>query len=173
MRRVLALVPLLLASACATQPCNPGADRNIFQVGGCVIGGGYQKRQDALQAQLNQATASQAEAERALAKARASRDDAATQRAELQATLAAESTRSLRLQRELASVQGSTHADQQRLQQLQAQLAEVNAELEGLRASAPSDAVRRRVASAQRRQDELNRMVQDEVERSRAAAPRD
>ena len=66
MRRVLALAPLLLVSACATQPCNPSADRNIFQVGGCVMGGGYQQRQDALRAQLNQAMASQAEADRAL-----------------------------------------------------------------------------------------------------------
>lgn len=173
MRRVLALAPLLLASGCATQPCNPGADRNIFQVGGCVIGGGYQQRQDTLQAQLSQAIASQAEADRALVEARTGNNEAATRRAELQAALAAENTRSLRLQRELASVQGGTRADQQRLQQLQAELAEVNAELGRLRTSGPSEAVRQRFAAAQRRHDELNRMVQDEVTRRRMAAPRD
>ena len=41
--------PVLLLSACGPQQnCDPSRDRSIFQVGGCVMGGGYQQRVDRL-----------------------------------------------------------------------------------------------------------------------------
>jgi len=173
MRPALACAVLLAAAGCATQPCDPHADRNIFQVGGCIMGGGYQQRQDALQGRLDQANLARGAAQADLADAMAQRDATAARRAELEATLAGQRVRSQQMQWDLAAVQGRTAQDQQRLQQIQAQLTEVNGELERLRANAPSEELRQRLAAAHSRQDELNRLIRLEAERSLAAVPRD
>jgi len=58
----LALPATLLAGCGPQSSCDPARDRSIFQVGGCVMGGGYQQRVDRLSAEAHRAEADRASA---------------------------------------------------------------------------------------------------------------
>ena len=167
MRRLVALV--LVLGGCTAQPCDPRADRNIFQVGNCVIGGGYQQRVDTLQVRLDQAEADQATARRDLDAARARRDGASAEAAELRVVLANERARTVRLEREIVAARESGRINRQRLGELEADLARVRQEQDALRGAAPGDSVRRRSEDLSRQRQaiegslgDMNRMLRRE-----------
>jgi len=141
---IAALIGALLLAGCAAQPCDPRADRNIFQVGNCVIGGGYQGRVDGLQQRVALAEAEQAQAARDLEVARAQRDSVAAEQARLRNDLAAERTRTARLERDLAQAREAGRLDRQRLAGLENEAARLRREQEALRDAPPTEAVRRR-----------------------------
>jgi chromosome segregation ATPase len=164
-----AVAGLLALAGCANQPCDPHADRSIFQVGGCVMGGGYQQRVDVLQAQINQAEAEQAATERNLAAARSRRDSLAVEQAQLRTELAAERTRSARMNREIAALRDRRGADRERVDALEARITQLRAEQDQLRDQMPGETTRRRheeLASQRRTLErslaEVNRSVQRE-----------
>jgi chromosome segregation ATPase len=140
----LGLLAALALAGCANQPCDPNVDNNIFQVGRCVAGGGYQQRVDTLQARLQQAEAEQATAQRQADEARARRDRAAAEQAQLRADLAAERARATRLERDIATARERGRVDRERLAQLEGELGRLQAEQEQLRNAAPGEALRRR-----------------------------
>jgi chromosome segregation ATPase len=154
MRRATASLPaILLLAGCATQPCDPNADRSIFQVGGCVMGGGYQQRVDTMQANLAGAQAQQADAQRAAAAAAAQRDRSLAEESQLRAELARERARTAQMQRDVAALRDSGRGDRERLAALQAELGALRAEQDRLGSAAPGpDARRRQQALVERRQ---------------------
>jgi len=151
--RQIAAIGVLLLAGCAAQPCDPRADRNIFQVGNCVVGGGYQGRVDVLQQRVTIAEAEQAAAQRELDTARGRRDTVALEQARLRSDLAAERTRTARLEREIGRAREAGRGNRDRLAQLEGEAARLRQEQEALRDAPPSDALRRR-------SDELSRQRQ-------------
>jgi len=161
-------LPFALA-ACAPQDCDPSRDRSIFQVAGCVTGGGYQQRVDRLGAQADRAEADRAAAEADRSRAEARRDTAASQAARLRADLASQQTRSIALERDISSARQRARMNQQQLGQLEQDLAALRAEQERLRATPASPAAQQRLQDMRRRQETL----EQQWDRLRAAAPRD
>lgn len=165
----LALALAAVAAGCAPQDCDPARDRSIFQVAGCVGGGGYQARVDRLSAQLDQAEADRAAAEADLRSAEARRDTAAAQAARLRAAVATQQTRTIALERDIDAARQRTRLDQQRLAQLDRDLASLRAEQDRLRNVPPSPQAQQQLQDLRRRQDTL----EQQWDRLRAAAPRD
>lgn len=167
--RAWGLAAVLALAGCAGQTCDPRARDNIFQVGACAIGSGYQTRLDALRAEASRAEGEQAEALRERDLAQGRRDRLATEQAQLRADLAGERARSARMAGELAALRDRRGADRDRVAALDASLAGLREQQERLRAEAPGEAARRRheELAAQRRTlerslSEVNRSVQRE-----------
>lgn len=168
--RTVAGIGLLIVAGCANQPCDPALDRSIFQVAGCVVGGGYDARLAQLQAQLNEAEADRAGALTLLRQAESRRDAAQARGARLRSELAAQRARSIRLQRELLVAHGRAGLDQARLDQIEAQAATLRARQDALRGGAAGGAANdAEVARMRQRQQMLER----EWEQVQRVAPRD
>ncbi len=168
MRRAAFLALLAGVAGCATGPCDPTKDKNIFQVAGCEVNGGYQGRLDAKQQDLADAEAAQSRAEAALAKAQGNQDRAVTEKARLQASLADQRVRSARLRNDIAATQSNTRLDQQKLAQLEQKMTELNAEEARLREAAAGGAdVTAQVQALKQRQ----RAVEQQWDTLRRSAP--
>ncbi len=151
----LALPAALLAGCGPQSSCDPARDRSIFQVGGCVMGGGYQQRVDRLSAEADRAEADRAAAEADRRAAEARRDTAASRAATLRAELATQQTRSIALERDIQAARARGRMDQQRLSQLEQNLAGLRAEQERLRGAPPSPQQQQQLQDLRRRQDAL------------------
>lgn len=155
------ILGLLLLAGCAAQPCDPRADRNIFQVGNCVVGGGYQQRVDVLQQRVEVAEAEQAAAARELDAARARRDGVAAEQARLRNDLAAERTRTARLEREIGQAREAGRLNRQRLAGLESEAAQLRQDQEALRNAPPTEELRRRNEDLARRRQEIEGSLSD------------
>ncbi|CAH2603857.1 conserved protein of unknown function [Rhodovastum atsumiense] len=171
MKRSAVLALTLGLAACANQPCDPHRDRNIFTVGGCLVGGGYQARVDQLQVDLAQVEQERNAAEQDARAAMARRDQAAAAQARLRVDIADERARVLMLQQSIASARSRAGADQKRLAQLQQDLGQLRGEQERLQAEAATrpDAPPR-LREEQQQQQQRVRALEQAVLR---AAPRD
>jgi chromosome segregation ATPase len=158
---LLLLAPFLLLAGCAAQPCDPRADRNIFQVGNCVVGGGYQSRVDVLQQRVAVAEAEQAAAARDLEAARARRDSVAAEQARLRNDLATERTRTARLEREIGQARDAGRLNRQRLAELEGEAARLRQEQEALRNAPPTEDLRRRNEELSRRRQAIEGSLAD------------
>jgi chromosome segregation ATPase len=163
----LAAPALLLAGCGPQQNCDPSRDRSIFQVGGCVVGGGYQQRVDRLSAEADRAEADRAAAEADRRAAESRRDAAASRAAGLRAELASQQTRSIALERDIQAARNRTRMDQQRLGQLEQDLAGLRAEQDRLRAAPASPQQQQQLQDLRRRQETL----EQQWDRLRAATP--
>jgi hypothetical protein len=151
----LALPAALLAGCGPQASCDPSRDRSIFQVGGCVMGGGYQQRVDRLSAAADQAEADRAAAEADRRAAEARRDTAASRAAALRAELASLQTRSIALERDIQAARSRGRMDQQRLNQLEQDLTALRAEQDRVRSAPPSPQQQQQLQDLRRRQDAL------------------
>ncbi|MGX9964300.1 hypothetical protein ACVFYP_13300 [Roseomonas sp. F4] len=161
MPRFLALPLLLLIAACANQPCDPRADRNILQVGNCVLSGSYQQRVDSMQARLSQAEADQRLAADQLAAARRGRDAVEVERAQLRSDLASERLRTTQIERDIAAARARGNVNRDRLAAIEGQLATLRAEQEALRNQQPGPETQRQLADVQRRRQALEGTFRD------------
>lgn len=161
--------PALAAGCSSPQNCDPSRDRSIFQVAGCVGGGGYQARVDKLSTEADQAEADRAAAEADRRAADARRDTAAAQAARLRADVATQQTRTIALQRDIDAARQRTRVDQQRLAQLQSDLTSLRNEQDRLRGAPPTPQTQQQLQDLRRQQDNL----EQQWDRLRASAPRD
>jgi chromosome segregation ATPase len=151
----LALPAALLAGCGPQASCDPARDRSIFQVGGCVVGGGYQQRVDRLSTEADRAEADRVSADADRRAAEARRDTAASRAAGLRSELASQQTRSIALERDIQAARARGRMDQQRLGQLEQDLTGLRAEQERLRAAPPSPQQQQQLQDLRRRQDSL------------------
>jgi chromosome segregation ATPase len=163
----LLLAATALASCSPQQACDPSRDRSIFQVGGCVVGGGYQQRVDRLAEAADRAEADRAAAEADRRAAEARRDTAASRAAGLRAELASQQTRSIALERDIQAARARGRMDQQRLTQLEQELTSLRAEQDRLRAADTGPQQQQRLQDLRRRQDSL----EQQWDRLRQATP--
>ena len=166
---LLALVPAAFVAGCSPQTCDPSRDKSIFQVAGCVTGGGYQQRVDRLSTQADQAEVDRAAAEADRRGAESRRDTAASRAAGLRAELASQQTRSIALERDIQSARQRSRVDQQRLGQLEQDLTSLRAEQARLRGAPASPQQQQQLQDMRRRQETL----ESQWDRLRASAPRD
>ena len=151
----LALPAALLAGCGPQASCDPARDRSIFQVGGCVMGGGYQQRVDRLSTEADRAEADRAAAEADRRAAESRRDTAASRAAALRADLATQQTRSIALERDIQAARARGRMDQQRLNQMEQDLTSLRAEQERVRGAPPSPQQQQQLQDLRRRQDAL------------------
>jgi chromosome segregation ATPase len=156
LRFVWLVLPATLLAGCGPQSsCDPARDRSIFQVGGCVVGGGYQQRVDRLSSEADRAEADRAAAEADRRAAESRRDASASRAAALRADLATQQTRSIALERDIQAARSRGRMDQQRLNQLEQDLTRLRAEQERVRGSPPSPQQQQQLQDLRRRQDAL------------------
>ena len=142
MRHVVAVLLLSGLAGCVTQPCDPGRDTSILQVGGCVMGGGYRDRLNVVQRRLTAVETERDAAQAAYVSAQGRNDRAATEQARLGLQLAEQRRRSVVLERDMTAARERTRVDQQRLAALEADMAQSRAEQDRLRTNAPSGSLR-------------------------------
>lgn len=156
LRFVWLVLPAAVLAGCGPQSsCDPGRDRSIFQVGGCVVGGGYQQRVDRLSSEADRAEADRAAAEADRRAAESRRDTAASRAAGLRAELATLQTRSIALERDIQAARSRGSMDQQRLTQLEQGLTSLRAEQERVRGAPPSPQQQQQLQDLRRRQEAL------------------
>src|ERR1700759_4680615 len=112
MRHLLVLAVPLTAAACAAGPCDATRDNNIFTVGNCVMGGGYDRNLDLRRRDLfiagTEANAASYDANRAGQRYQATAAEAAA----LRNRLASDQARTAQMQRRIANARGQAGADQ-------------------------------------------------------------
>ena len=160
----LPLLAVLLAG-CSGQSCDPSRNRDIFTVTGCVVGGGYGQRADALETQAAQAAADRDAAQVALAAAAGRRDRLAEDEARLRGELADQRLQAIDLQRRVAAAQAGQRANREQLRQMQEDIAVLRQRQEALRSqSLPPAVLRQQIQELENQREALQRRYRQLVE---------